>query len=301
MNDEIQEAEVVSIVPVTQVEAVTRAEIDRQIETAKRYPRSITRFLAKSKEIIGSSPEIASACTYAVPRAGKTLVGPSVRLAEIIIHSWGNLRVYSQVTDIGQDFITVRGVVHDLETNNAVSEELRIPIRTKDNKRYSNDMIATVTNAGASKALRNAVFRIVPRPFVDQLHQHAQKTATGDMATFPEMRDKWIARVTTELGITKDRVFAGLRVAGLEDVDTTLLKNLIALFNSVSQGEMDAEDAFPDPRKEMKRGDQVLNALTAPQITLPLQTMENPKKDTLPQDPKLQQKPKDRKTDASAL
>ena len=63
---------------------ITKAEIDVQISTAKAFPRSLTMFIQKATSMATLTEEIAASCSYALPRGGKNLEGPSVRLAEIV-------------------------------------------------------------------------------------------------------------------------------------------------------------------------------------------------------------------------
>ena len=57
------------IVPLSALESITRAEIDIQIATAKRFPRSMTRFLNEARGMVALDAELAAGCTYS-SRAG---------------------------------------------------------------------------------------------------------------------------------------------------------------------------------------------------------------------------------------
>ena len=67
--------------PVMLTDARQRAELENQITTAKAYPRSITHFLREAMGMVTLNEEVASSCIYALPRGGKPIEGPSVRLA----------------------------------------------------------------------------------------------------------------------------------------------------------------------------------------------------------------------------
>src|SRR5687768_2626442 len=100
---------------------ILKAEIDTQIATAKAYPRSITAFIEKATSIATLNENVAGSCAYALPRGGKSLEGPSVRLAEIVCSSYGNIRTGARVISNDGKIITAQGVCHDLETNNCVT------------------------------------------------------------------------------------------------------------------------------------------------------------------------------------
>ena len=72
---------------------LTKAEIDTQISTAKAYPRSLTKFRDNALSMATFSEDIAAACTYALPRGGSKLEGPSIRLAEIVAAEIGRAHV----------------------------------------------------------------------------------------------------------------------------------------------------------------------------------------------------------------
>ena len=74
--------------------ALTRQEIDVQIATAKAYPRDMARAVRQTISLALTDTETATECLYAIPRDGKMIMGPSIRLAELIAQQWGNNRVY---------------------------------------------------------------------------------------------------------------------------------------------------------------------------------------------------------------
>src|SRR6185436_14130544 len=87
---EVLDYEDVTGSPLSVLETQTRGEIDMQISTAKKWPRSIKKFKETAAEMATLDEDTAAACIYALPRDGKTIEGPSARLAEIILSAWGN-------------------------------------------------------------------------------------------------------------------------------------------------------------------------------------------------------------------
>ena len=67
MND-LVEGEVVEKTDLAMVEQLTRGEIDIQISTAKRYPRSIERFQSEAEAMACLDEHTASECFYALKR-----------------------------------------------------------------------------------------------------------------------------------------------------------------------------------------------------------------------------------------
>ena len=60
--------------------------------------------------------ETAQSCSYALPRGGKPITGPSVHLAKIIVSNWGNMRTEAKVVQITDKQVISRGTCWDLET-----------------------------------------------------------------------------------------------------------------------------------------------------------------------------------------
>src|SRR5471032_1019018 len=81
------------------VSAITKAELDGQITTARAFPRSVKRFINRCTDLATLNEDVAESCMYALPRGGKTIEGPSARFAEILQSSWGNCRAGARVID----------------------------------------------------------------------------------------------------------------------------------------------------------------------------------------------------------
>jgi hypothetical protein len=224
--------------------AVSRAEIDVQINTAKMYPRSVKRFKTDALELATLDRETAEACTYALPRGGKPITGPSVRMAEIIQHCWGNIRAEADTVAIDDKYVTAMGSCIDLEKNTASRIRVKRRITTKEGKRFSDDMIAVTANAACSIALREAVFRVVPRALWKDVWDAARRTARGDEKTLKDRRDAALKFLETKHGIKKEKVFARLGKKGVEDIGLDDLELLIGIVNSIKDGEISAAEAF---------------------------------------------------------
>ena len=50
------------------MDLITREELDIQITTAKRFPRSITAFQTEARSMVTATQEIAESCFYVLPR-----------------------------------------------------------------------------------------------------------------------------------------------------------------------------------------------------------------------------------------
>src|ERR1700760_4459967 len=121
MNTETTIQPPIEVLEPTALEASARAEIDMQISTAKRYPRMLSKVKSDMLSFATLDEETAAACFYSLPRGDKNIQGPSVRLAEIAVSCYGNLRAGSRavqtVTTGDSPHVIVQAVCHDLERN----------------------------------------------------------------------------------------------------------------------------------------------------------------------------------------
>jgi hypothetical protein len=225
------------------LEATNRAEIDVQIRTAHEFPRDVKKALAKATELSTLSQETAAECFYSLPRAGKTLMGPSVRLAEIIASTWGNLRVAVRVQDIGEREVTVCGICHDLESNVAIACEVKRRITTKDGKRFNDDMILTTANAASAVAFRNSVFKVVPKAVWHGVYDKALAASKQTQRPIAERRKLALGYFAT-LGVDTAKVLKTLGRAKVEDITADDLQTLTGYRNAIQEETSTAAEIF---------------------------------------------------------
>lgn len=235
------------------IESISRAEVDSQISTAKKYPRQLSVVKQKMLSFATLDQETAAGCFYTLPGRrggdGKAIQGPSIRMAEIAISTYQNLRAGARIIADDGKIITAQGVCHDLENNVCVMVETKRRVTTKDGNRYSDDMVVTTGNAACSIALRNATFRVVPLALVKPIYEAAKKVAIGDAKTLVSRRADAMAHFT-KMGIAKERIFAAVGAKALDDIGLEQLENLIGYANAIRDGETSIDEAFPEPEKK---------------------------------------------------
>jgi len=224
--------------------AMNRAEIDIQITTAKQYPRHIEKVTAKMKAMVCSSPETAAACYYLLPRGGKKIEGPSVRLAEIVAVNYGNIRIGSRVTVIDATQVKAQWVAHDLESNYATSGEVTARITNKSGGRYNDDMINVTCLAVLAKARRNAIFAIVPGTIVSELLAAAMNLVTGGDKPIEAKREHAMSYFR-KLGVDELRILAAVGVDQIEQLTLDNLTDLHGIATAIRDGDTTIDVAFP--------------------------------------------------------
>jgi len=239
--------------PPTALEVLTRSEIDVAIATARRYPRSLALFKQMALTMIRLDQETASACFWSLPRKQRqedgsykrvNLEGPSVRLAEIAQIAYRNMRAGARIIAETDREVVAQGWAHDVESNVAIVTETRRRIVDRNGRRYSDDMMVQTANAACSIAMRNAIFRVIPRAFINPLVEVAKKVAAGDAKTLTEGRQRALAAFA-EFGISAAAVCDKLERRGIEDIDLEDLTLLGGLLTAIREKETSVEAEFP--------------------------------------------------------
>ena len=228
---------------------LARAEIDGQIATAKQYPRSIQRVTSNILSLATLDVQAAEECMYALPRGGKPVVGPSIRLAEIVAGQWGNCRVGARVVDVNRDekYVEAEGVFHDLETNTASKATVRRRIVDSRGKLYNDDMIIVTGNAACSIARRNAILAGVPKAVWRKAYEAAEGAVKGDIKTLAERR-AGMFKAFAAFGVKPEQIFALMEVAGEDEITLDHIPTLTGMYQSLKNGEATVEQMF-DARK----------------------------------------------------
>lgn len=229
----------------------TRAEVDIQISTAKRYRRSVSAFKAEALDMATLDEETAAGCIYALPRGGKPIEGPSVRLAEIVASAWGNLRTEARVIGTDDKEITAEATTWDLEKNVAMRIQVRRRITDKYGRRFKDDMITVTGNAAVSIALRNSIFRVIPKAYVNAIYRAARQVAIGDASTLAAKRAEAILYFG-KMGVTDGQIFAVLGKGSVDDIGLDDLAILKGMATAIKDGDISVDEAFAVNTSEPK-------------------------------------------------
>lgn len=231
-----------------------KAAIDVQISTAKAYPRNIKRAIDNSIAIVTMDKETASTCTYAVPRDGKAITGPSVHLAKILAQNWGNLRVEAKVIGIDIKHVTSQAVCWDLENNLGIKVEVKRSIMTKRG-RMSDDMITVTGNAANAIALRNAVLSVIPKAIVDKVYSEAKHKITGDVSDKTKLlarRKQVVDGLKDTFGLTEAEITGAVGKVTIDHLTSDDLVVLIGIGTAIKDGDTDVETAFRKAKKKQE-------------------------------------------------
>ncbi len=235
------------------LQAINRSEIDMQIATAKQYPRDLPRVLNLIETYATMDTETAEDCFYALRRSGDTVIeGVSVRMAEIIAGAWGNMRVQTRIIGNDGKTITAQGMCHDLETNLAVSVEVKRRITGKDGRTFSDDMQVVTGNAASAIAFRNAVLKVVPKAVTKKVLNNVKKVALGESIDLETSRQNLLLNYG-KAGVTKDMLLSYLSIHSVDEIDREKVFELRGLWNSIKEGTTTVKESFADHTPEAKK------------------------------------------------
>ena len=229
------------------LQALNKSEVDIQISTAKQYPRRLPEVLNKIETYATMDTETAEDCFYALRRSrgddNAVIEGTSVRLAEIIAGAWGNMRIQTRI--IGNDgrTITVQGLCHDLETNLAVSIEVKRRITDRRGNTFTEDMQVVTGNAASAIAFRNAVLKVVPKAVTKKVINNIKQVALGksiDLETSRQRMIEYYARI----GVTQSQILEYLEIKTAEEIDKEMVFELRSLANAIKEGTTSVNESF---------------------------------------------------------
>ena len=248
--------EVIEIKQAEVLQAINKSEIDIQVATAKQYPRNIPDVLNKISTYATMDTETASDCFYVLRRSGSggstTVEGLSVRMAEIIAGAWGNLRVQTRIVGNDGRTITAQGICHDLETNVAVSVEVKRRITDKYGKTYSEDMQVVTGNAASAIAFRNAVLKVVPKAVTKRVIEGVKQVALGQSLDLETSRQKML-EYFGKLGVTKEMILDYLNLKKVEEIDKEAVFELRATANAIKEGTTTVQETFVKASNEKRQ------------------------------------------------
>jgi hypothetical protein len=233
---------------------IARAELDTQISTAKAYPRgNVQQFVEYAIDLATMDESTAQSCFYCLPRkekdgSKKEIRGPSIRLAEIVANAWGNIHAATRIIENDGRHITAEGVAWDLQSNVKITMQNKVSIRfgEKDGKggyTANADMQTVLSNAASAKALRNAIFKVVPKALVDRVLERAMSFAVGDQKTVSSKVAEVIDKLV-KMGIHKEKILAYYGHDSISKITVEDFKSLIGVGTAIKEGHIKIEECF---------------------------------------------------------
>lgn len=226
------------------------AQVQAAVISAQQNPRDVPSAMAEMRESC-QMRRLAEKAFYRFPRGGQQVSGESVHLARELARCWRNID-YGLVElrrDDAYGQSEMMAFAWDLQHNTRNSSSFIVP-HTRGKKDQplleARDIYENNANNGARR-VREAIFAVLPRWFVDEAVEICTKTLEGGGGIPLATRIANAVEKFADMKISVDQLEAkvGLPTGKWTAVD---LAQLTVVFGSLQRGEVQADDEFP-PRR----------------------------------------------------
>lgn len=239
------------------------AEARGQIQVAQMFPRDVA---AARAELLAECDvyEFAAVASYAVPRAGGVVTGPSIRLAEAVASAYGHMEWGHRELSRGDGKSEVEVYAWDKQKNNRRIRQITVdhfrdtkngPVRLRDSKDID-DKIANV----ASKQMRGAILALVPKSFTEAAIARCKQTLAGGGGVPLKQRVEKMVDAFAKLGVTAELLKKYLKHP-LDSTNGDEIAELTAIYNAIKGGDKIA-DHFPTEDEQASAAVETGSAIT---------------------------------------
>lgn len=222
------------------------AEVQGKLIIAKRFPRNTAEAFQKVMTAC-SRFGLADAAMYSYAKGGTSVSGPSIRLAEELARSMGNIefgiRELSQKNGVSE----MQAFAWDLETNTQSVKNFTVKHErhTKTGVKALTDPrdIYELTANQGGRRLRACILAIMPPDLVEAAVEQCRKTLQGQVAANPEDSKRKLILAFQELGVTVQHLQEnrGKTVADFLPDDVVELRSI---YRTIRDGHASAAEFF---------------------------------------------------------
>ena len=231
------------------------AEVQAAMMIARSCPRNEIAAIDRIKKAF-SRPGLALRATYSYPRGGQQVVGPSIRTAEAIAQSWGNIQFGFREIDRGfangYGYSEVEAFAWDVETNAKRCLQFRVAHK-RDTKNGSKpltderDVYEMVANQ-SQRRVRACILAIIPGDVVEDALAVAEKAAMSNVDMSREAMTKLLDTFAGK-GVSKQRIelYFGRKFESIGPGEVVMLRRI---YQSIRDGIGKPDDYFPPEEKQ---------------------------------------------------
>lgn len=225
-------------------------EVKAMIWMAKSYPRDETVCIQRILKAC-ERRSLAEGSTYEYPRGGVKVIGPSIRLAEVIAQNWWNIDFGIRELSQEEGSSEVEAYAWDLETNVRQTKTFAVPhLRYKKGGKSKKlddprDIYEMVANQGARR-LRACILGIIPGDIVEAAVERCEETLAKIDQNPLEKRVAVMIEKFAKFGVMPEMIEAKLG-HNLDAITQHELINLGKIHNSLRDGMSKVDDWFEGP------------------------------------------------------
>ena len=241
-------------------------EVLASIWIAKQFPRDLAEVTARMNQAC-SRLTLAQSATYAFPRGGTTVEGPSIRLAEALIGAWGNAetgwkevaRHWDPKGADGNGCMVSECVAFCFDKETNVRREISFTVNhTRDKNEYEGgkkvmkrvaleserDVYELCANM-ASRRIRACILQVLPGWLTEEALATTKKALeNGDSRPMADIIRSLEAKFR-EYGVSRAQLESNLGHK-LEETTKPEVVKLGKVYNSIADGMVRVKDVFPD-------------------------------------------------------
>jgi len=223
-------------------------EVKAAMYVAKQFPRdenaAFTRIMRACERRI-----LAENAMYEFPRGGQKVTGPSIRLAEVLAQSWGNLDFGITELEQKNGESTAMAYAWDLETNVRQTKIFVVKHERKAKGSITKledprDIYELVANNG-SRRLRACILGVIPGDVVDAAVEKCKQTMVNGHKGEPlvDRIKKMIAYFDSDFQVSQAMLekYIGCKADAFSENDFVRLKNV---YKALKDGMAKREDYF---------------------------------------------------------
>lgn len=242
------------------------AEAQGQMILAKRFPRDLNAAHANMM-IACKSPAFAEIAFYSKPQGGKSVTGPSIRMAEQLAQVVGNFQYGHRELSRDDKKSEVEVFAWDMEMNNYAKRQKTIMhvIDTRDGPKKMRDQaqVDQKINNIASKEMRGLIIAMMPKWLVEDAIRECYKTIAGNNEEPIESRVRRMVQAFAKFGVKPEHLekYLGHK---LDSVMIDELVDLTGIHTALRDGAPPSEFFSIDDAVEDGAGqDPAVKAITA--------------------------------------
>lgn len=231
------------------------AEVQAAMILARQFPRNAQEALDRML-VAFQRQGLAEQALYSYSKGGTEVTGPSIRAAEAIAQSWGNLQFGIRELSQSNGESTVEAFAWDVETNVRQVKVFQVPhIRSKRSGNVKltdpRDIYELVANQGARR-LRACILGVIPGDIIEAVANQTEETLKAKADTSPAALKK-LVEAFNALGVSQDMIEKKIQ-RRLEAITPAQIVNMRKIYNSLKDGMSKPSDWFEDIKETANGG-----------------------------------------------
>ncbi|MBH1941670.1 hypothetical protein I5677_12275 [Mobilitalea sibirica] len=223
-------------------------EVQAAMVIAKKFPRDEYEAMQKIKRAC-QRQTLAEQAIYSYPKGGQNVSGPSIRLAEALAQTWGNIDYGVIELEQNNGSSEMMAYAWDLETNTRVTKIFTVE-HVRDTKKGrvdltdARDIYEATANFGARR-MRACILGVIPGDVVDMAVEECKATQKKGYGDLPSQEK--IAKIEKlfkkDFGVTKSQLeeYAGRNLADFGAEECT---DLWGVYTALKNAQGKVEDYF---------------------------------------------------------